>query len=104
MEYFDFVLITFYYRENVRQLELVLIKLGCKNTHKEKGKVKRVHNHHFQISFMPVPDFYLQEVLKDGKLFNIKAGNFTISNESQQRRSESQIFWDNVPKIASLEF
>ena len=64
---FDFVLIPFYYRENVRQLELVLIKLGCKNTHKEKGKVKRVHNHHFQFSFMPVPDFYLQEVLERWK-------------------------------------
>ena len=64
---FDFVLIIFYCRENVRQLELVLIKLGCKNTHKEKGKVKRVHNHHFQFSFMPVPDFYLQEVLERWK-------------------------------------
>ena len=86
MEYFDFVLITFYYRENVRQLELVLINLGCKNTHKEKGKVKRVHNHHFLFPFMPVPDLYLQEVFrKMEKRFILMLSIINFLNESQQK-------------------
>ena len=74
MENFDFVLITFYYRENVRQLELVLINLGCKKTHKEK--VKSVHKYHFHFPFTPVPDLYLQGVLERWKTILFQSSQF----------------------------
>ena len=92
MKNFDFVLITFYYRENVRQLELVLINLGCKKTHKEK--VKSVHKHHFHFAFTPVPDLYLHEVLERWKTIFFKAHNF---EREIREGSENLIFWHDVP-------